>query len=182
MSATDLNAVRSADPSFDADEFLVAATALFRDVRSAYSQGHLDTVAGRISPGLVAIFDRQSRFLTSERTMSAIDSVTAELHGIEMASDGELRTVVRFDVTGRLGVVALSADVPPATQLTALPTRRWFEIWRLSRPCGFATPPPATNCPACGAPITGESHCHYCNALLIDATANFRVDAIECMG
>jgi len=125
MSATDLNAVRSADPSFDADEFLVAATALFRDVRSAYSQGHLDTVAGRISPGLVAIFDRQSRFLTSERTMSAIDSVTAELHGIEMASDGELRTVVRFDVTGRLGVVALSADVPPATQLTALPTRHW---------------------------------------------------------
>ncbi|MGH8890836.1 MAG: TIM44-like domain-containing protein [Acidothermaceae bacterium] len=182
MTATDLRAARAADPSFDAEAFLSAVTGLFRDVRSAYSDGNLDRVTGRIAPELAAIFERQSRFLTGERTMSAVDAVAAELHGVEMGSDGELRTVVRFDVTGRLGAVALSADLPPATQLAGLPTRHWFEIWRLSRPCGFTTPPPATNCPSCGAPSTGESHCHYCNALLIDATANFRVDAIECMG
>lgn len=182
MTRTDLDAIRTADPAFDPDQFLTAATALFCDVRAAFSEGALDRVAGRVSSELIAAFDRRSRLVTSERTMSAIDAVSAQLQGAELSSAGEVHTIVRFDVTGRLGVVLLTGDLTPQTQLAGLPTRHWFEIWRMSRPLGSATPPPATNCPSCGAPATGESHCHYCNALLIDAAANFRVDAIECMG
>ena len=97
-------------------------------------------------------------------------------------STGDIVCVVRYDVDGRMGQVLLGADLPAETQLAALPTRHWYETWRFSRPAGAPTPPPATACPSCGAPASGESHCHYCNALLIDSTASFRIDSIECMG
>lgn len=187
MSATDVDlaGVQSVDASFDPARFLAAAVALFRDVRSAYNNANLDAVAGRLAPELAAAMGHQihaATTLTHQLNMTAIDSVTPELRGVEAGVDGSIHAVVRFHVSGRLGPVVLGADVPPATQLGQLPLRQWFEVWRLARPAGVASPPPASNCPSCGAPASGETHCRYCGALLVDATAEFRIDAIECFG
>jgi hypothetical protein len=184
-SATDLADVQQIDPSFDPALFLVGARALFLDVRAALSAGSIDPVAGRLSPELTAMYGKQVQYAVNaahQLTMSSVDQVTPTLRGVEPLSSGDLMCVVRYDVVGRMGQVALTGDVPPATQLATMPQRPWFETWRLSRPTGVTSPPLPTSCPNCGAPATGESHCHFCHALLVDATAQFRVDSIECMG
>jgi hypothetical protein len=184
-SVVDLADVQQIDPSFDPALFLVGAQSLFLDVRAALSAGSIDPVAGRLSPELTAMNGKQLQYAVNaahQLTMSSIDHVTPTLRGVEPLSSGDLMCVVRYDVVGRMGPVALTGDVPPATQLAGMPQRPWFETWRLSRPAGVTTPPLPTACPNCGAPATGESHCHFCHALLVDATAQFRVDSIECMG
>jgi predicted lipid-binding transport protein (Tim44 family) len=184
-SAVDVAALQGLDGSFDPAAFLAGATSLFRDVRGAFNSGSLDVVAGRLSPQLTAVMGKQLQYATTtthQQNMTAIDDVSVELLGIDANSTGEILTVVRYQVLGRMGEIQLNVDVPPATQLAGLPQRSWFEIWRLTRPLGSANPPPATACPSCGAPASGETHCHYCNALLVDATARFRVAGIECMG
>jgi hypothetical protein len=180
-----LAAVRAVDPAFDSGAFLTAAAALFRDVRNACNDGSLDAVAGHVGGEFAAAFAKRARFMTTtshRRDMSAIDAVTPQLHGMEVRPDGSVLAVVRFDVVGRMGQIALDADVAPASQLAGLPTRSWYEIWRLARPAGVATPPAATSCPTCGAPAAGGSHCRYCGTLLVDAGASFVVESVECMG
>ena len=131
------------------------------------------------------MFGKQLQYALSsghQLTMSSIDQVTATLRGVEADSAGSIVCLVRYDVVGRMGLVALGASVPPASQLAAMPERPWFETWRLTRPAGLTSPPLPATCPSCGAPATGETHCAYCHALLVDATAAFRVEHIECMG
>jgi hypothetical protein len=184
-SDVDVAGVQKIDPAFDPALFLVGAQALFLDVRAALSAGSIDPIAGRLSPELTAMNGKQLQYAVSaahQLTMSSIDQVTPTLRGAEPLSNGDLMCVVRYEVVGRMGPVALTGDVPPATQLAAMPQRSWFETWRLSRPAGVTTPPPPTACPNCGAPATGETHCHFCHALLVDAAEQFRVDSIECMG
>jgi len=184
-SEIDLADVQQIDPTFDPALFLVGAESLFVDVRAAMSAGSIDPIAGRLSPELTAMYGKQLQYAVSaahQLTMTSIDHVTPTLRGVEPLSTGDLMCVVRYDVVGRMGQVALTGDVPPATQLAAMPQRPWFETWRLSRPAGVTTAHLPTTCPNCGAPATGESHCHFCHALLVDATAQFRVDSIECMG
>lgn len=184
-SDADVAAVRSIDATFDPAAFLAAAAALFRTVRAAYNDANLDAVAGRLAPELTVVLGHQlhaAATFAHRLTMSGVDDVVPELRGVEASSDGTIRAIVRFNVTGRLGEVLLGADVSQATQLAQLPVRQWFEIWRMSRPAGVATPPPATSCPTCGAPASGQTHCRFCQALLVDGVAGFRVDAIECFG
>ena len=183
-TSLDIAGVQRVDGSFDADAFTTSAQSVFLTVRAAINTGSLDTVTGRFSPALCATIGNQLRYAVSTRvqTMTAVDHVAATLRGVEPLSTGDIVCVVRYDVDGRLGQVQLGADVPPETQVAALPTRHWYETWRFSRPAGAPAPPPATACPSCGAPASGESHCHYCNTLLIDSTAAFRIDSIECMG
>jgi predicted lipid-binding transport protein (Tim44 family) len=181
----DIAAVQAVDASFEPAAFVAGAAGLFRAVRQALDAANLDAVAGRLAPELAAALGHQLYYattMTHRLTMSEVDDLVVELRGVEATSDGAIRAVVRFHTTGRLGEIALGTDVPPATQLGQLPLRQWLEVWRLSRPAGVPTPPPASACPTCGAPASGESHCRYCQALLVDATAGFRVDAIECLG
>jgi hypothetical protein len=183
--AVDVRAVQAIDASFDLNAFMTGAASLFRDVRAAFNTGSLDPVAGRLSPELTAIMGKQLQYATTiarQQNMTSIDDLSVELLGIDAASTGEILTVVRYDVVGRLGEIVLNAAVPAATQLAALPQRSWFEIWRLARPAGISTPPPATVCSSCGAPATGETHCRFCHALLVDATVGFHVVGVECMG
>ncbi len=181
----DIAGVQRVDASFDAEAFTTSAQSVFLTVRAAMNTGSLDAVTGRFSPALCAVMGNQLRYAVSTahvQTMTSVDHVAASLRGVEPLSTGDIVCVVRFDVDGRLGQVQLGADAPPETQVAALPTRHWYETWRFSRPAGAPAPPPATACPSCGAPASGESHCHYCNTLLIDSTASFRIDSIECMG
>jgi hypothetical protein len=181
----DLGAVHRVDAAFDADLFLAGATSLFLDVRAALTAGSIDPVSGRLSPQMTASLGNQLHYAVEsghELGMSSIDTVTAVLRGVEALSTGDLTCLVRLNVTGRMGPVSLISDVPPPVQLAALPTRTWYETWRLSRPAGGASPPLPTACPSCGAPASGETHCHYCHSLLVDATTGFRVQSIECMG
>jgi predicted lipid-binding transport protein (Tim44 family) len=184
-TAVDLAEVQRIDPTFDPALFLVGAQALFVDVRAALSSGTIDPIAGRLSPELTVMFGRQLQYAVGSShhlTMTSLDQVRPTLYGAEPLSSGDLTCAVRYDVVGRMGQVTLGGDVPPATQLAAMPQRAWYEIWRLSRPAGAPAPPVPAACPNCGAPATGESHCRYCHALLVDATVLFRVDSIECMG
>lgn len=181
----DIAGVQRVDASFDAEAFTTSAQSVFLAVRAAINTGSLDAVTGRFAPALGAVMGNQLRYAVSTahvQTMTSVDHVAASLRGVEALSSGDIVCVVRYDVDGRLGQVLLGADVSPETQVAALPTRHWYETWRFSRPAGAPTPPPATACPSCGAPASGESHCHYCNTLLIDSTASFRIDSIECMG
>jgi hypothetical protein len=185
VNAVDLSDVHHVDAAFDEALFLAGVTSLFLDVRAAVSGGSIDPVAGRLSPHLTALIGNQLRYAVEsghELSMSSIDHVTAALRGAEALSDGDLVCLVRFDVAGRLGPVALLSDLAPAAQLAAMPTRTWYETWRLARPAGVTSPPLPQECPSCGAPASGETHCHYCHSLLVDATAQFRVQSIECMG
>jgi hypothetical protein len=184
-TALDIRSVRLVDASFDPAAFIASAASLFADVRAALSSGAVDPIAGRLSPELTAIIGKQLHYATSighQLTMCSIDKVTATLRGVEALSNGTIVCVVRYDVTGRMSQVMLTGDVPPASQLAATPQRTWYETWRLAQPAGVTSPPPATACPSCGAPASGETHCHYCHALLVDATTQFRVENIECMG
>jgi len=181
----DVSAVQRVDATFDPNLFLAGATSLFSDVRAALSAGSIDPVAGRLSPELTSMFGNQLQYAMTtghQLTMSSIDHVTATLRGVEAQSAGDIMCLVKYDVVGRMGLVALGGSVPPASQLAAMPQRPWFETWRLTRPAGVASPPLPTTCPSCGAPATGETHCAYCHALLVDATTQFRVEHIECMG
>jgi predicted lipid-binding transport protein (Tim44 family) len=181
----DVAAVQRVDATFDPTIFLAGATSLFSDVRAALSAGSIDPVAGRLSPELTAMFGNQLQYATTsghQLTMTSIDQVTASLRGVEAGSAGDIGCLVRYDVVGRMGVVALGGSEPPASQLAAMPQRPWFENWRLTRPAGLASPPLPATCPSCGAPTTGGTHCPYCHALLVDATVAFRVEHIECMG
>jgi hypothetical protein len=180
----DTAAVQRVDASFDPAAFLAAAQSLFVDVKAAMNSGSLDKVAGRFAPPFAARTGNQLQYAVSahQLTMASVDHVTASLRGTEALSSGDIVCIVRFDVLGRMGQVALGGNTPPDSQLASLPQRTWYETWRMSRPVGVEGPPPATVCPSCGAPASGETHCHYCNALLVDATASFRIDSIECMG
>jgi hypothetical protein len=181
----DLNAVHRVDAAFDADQFLAGATSVFLDVRAALTGGTIDPVAGRLSPQMTASLGNQLHYAVESAHvmgMSSIDAVTAVLRGVEALSTGDLTCLVRFNVSGRMGPVSLIGDMPPAAQLAAMPTRTWYETWRLSRPAGVSSPPLPTACPSCGAPASGETHCHYCHSLLVDATTGFRVQSVECMG
>ena len=181
----DIAAVQRVDATFDQALFLAGATSLFSDVRAALSAGSIDPVAGRLSPELTAMLGKQLQYATTaghQLTMTSIDEVTAILRGVEADSTGTIVCLVRYNVVGRMGLVALGGTVPPASQLAAMPQRPWFETWRLTRPAGLTTPPLPATCPSCGAPTTGGTHCTYCHALLVDATAQFRVEHIECMG
>jgi hypothetical protein len=184
-AAVDVRAVQAIDATFDLDAFMAGASSLFRDVRAAFNTGSLDSVAGRLSPELTAIMGKQLQYATAtarQQNLTSIDDLSVALLGLDVGSAGEILTVVRYDVVGRLGLVMLNATVPAATQLAGLPQRSWFEIWRLARPAGISTPPPAAVCSSCGAPATGETHCRFCHALLVDATVGFHVVGIECMG
>jgi hypothetical protein len=181
----DVAAIQRVDATFDPPVFLAGATALFSDVRAALSAGTIDPVAGRLSPELTSMFGNQLQYAVTtghQLTMTSIDQLTATLRGVEADSAGSIVCLVRYDVVGRMGLVALGDAVPPATQLAAMPQRPWFETWRLTRPAGLTSPPLPSTCPSCGAPTTGGTHCVYCHALLVDATAQFRVEHIECMG
>jgi predicted lipid-binding transport protein (Tim44 family) len=181
----DIEAIQRVDATFDPTLFLAGATSLFSDVRAALSTGSIDPIAGRLSPELTAMFGNQLHYaLTSghQLTMTSIDHVTATLRGVEAGSAGDITCLVRYDVVGRMGLVALGGATPPQTQLAAMPKRPWFETWRLARPAGVTSPPLPATCPSCGAPATGGTHCAYCHALLVDATIEFRVEHIECMG
>ena len=181
----DVAAVQRVDATFDPTLFLAGATSLFSDVRAALSAGTIDPVAGRLSPELTSMFGNQLQYAMTtghQLTMTSIDHVTASLRGVEADSAGNIVCLVRYQVVGRMGLVALSSNLPPASQLAAMPQRPWFETWRLTRPAGVTSPPLPATCPSCGAPATGETHCVYCHTLLVDATADFRVEHIECMG
>jgi len=181
----DVAAVQRVDATFDPTIFLAGATSLFHDVRAALSAGTIDPVAGRLSPELTSMFGNQLQYAMTtghQLTMTSIDQVTATLRGVEAGSAGDIMCLVKYQVVGRMGLVALGDSVPPASQLAAMPQRPWFETWRLTRPAGVTSPPLPATCPSCGAPATGETHCIYCHALLVDATAQFRVEHIECMG
>jgi hypothetical protein len=181
----DVAAVQRVDATFDPTLFLAGATSLFSDVRAALSAGTIDPVAGRLSPELTSMFGNQLQYAMTaghQLTMTSIDQVTATLRGVEAGSAGDIMCLVKYDVVGRMGLVALGDSVPPANQLAAMPQRPWFETWRLTRPAGVSSPPLPTTCPSCGAPATGGTHCAFCHALLVDATAQFRVEHIECMG
>jgi predicted lipid-binding transport protein (Tim44 family) len=181
----DVAAIQRVDATFDPTLFLAGATSLFSDVRVALSSGTIDPVAGRLSPELTSMFGNQLQYAMTtghQLTMTSIDQVTATLRGVEADSAGNIVCLVRFEVVGRMGLVALGDSVPPASQLAAMPQRPWFETWRLTRPAGITSPPLPATCPSCGAPATGGTHCAYCHTLLVDATAQFRVEHIECMG
>jgi predicted lipid-binding transport protein (Tim44 family) len=185
VGGVDVAAVQRVDATFDPTVFLAGATSLFSDVRAALSAGTIDPIAGRLSPELTSMFGNQLQYAMTtghQLTMTSIDHVTASLRGVEAGSAGDIMCLVRYEVVGRMGLVALGGSVPPATQLAAMPQRPWFETWRLTRPAGVASPPLPATCPSCGAPATGGTHCAYCHALLVDATAAFRVEHIECMG
>jgi len=181
----DIAAVQRVDASFDPTLFLAGATSLFTDVRAALSAGSIDPIAGRLSPELTSMFGNQLQYAMTtghQLTMTSIEKVTATLRGVEAESAGDILCLVKYDVVGRMGLVMLNASVPPASQLAAMPQRPWFETWRLTRPAGVTSPPLPANCPSCGAPATGETHCVYCHTLLVDATVQFKVEHIECMG
>ena len=142
-------------------------------------------VAGRLSPELTSTFGNQLQYAMTtahQLRMSSIDQVTATLRGVEADSSGNIVCLVRYDVVGRMGLIALSGAVPAASQLASMPQRPWYETWQLTRPAGVTSPPLPATCPSCGAPATGETHCAYCHTLLVDATEQFRVEHIECMG
>jgi len=181
----DIAAVQRVDATFDQRLFLAGATSLFSDIRAALSAGSIDPVAGRLSPELTSMFGNQLQYaLTTghQLTMTSIDQVSATLRGVEADSAGAIVCLVKYDVLGRMGLVAMNGTVPAPSQLAAMPQRRWFETWRLTRPAGLTSPPLPATCPSCGAPTTGGTHCTYCHALLVDATAQFRVEHIECIG
>lgn len=185
FGGVDVAAVQRVDASFDPTLFLAGATSLFSDVRAALSAGSVDPVAGRLSPELTSMFGNQLQYAMTtghQLTMTSIDSVTASLRGAEASSAGDIMCLVKYEVLGRMGLVALNGSEPPATQLAAMPQRPWFETWRLSRPAGVTSPPLPATCPSCGAPATGGTHCAYCHSLLVDASIQFRVEHLECMG
>ena len=100
---------RSFDPTF----FLAGATSLFTDVRAALSAGSIDPIAGRLSPELTSMFGNQLQYAMTtghQLTMTSIDKVTATLRGVEADSAGDIVCLVKYDVVGRMGLVAAERE------------------------------------------------------------------------
>ena len=85
--------------------------------------------------------------------------------------------------TRGLGMIkrALNASVANDldAQLAVLPSRTWFEIWRLDRPAGAPPVEPAATCTNCGAPGNGLTSCRYCGTQLCQVPSDFAVGSIE---
>jgi len=145
----DIAAVQRVDATFDQALFLAGATSLFSDVRAALSAGSIDPVAGRLSPELTAMLGKQLQYATTaghQLTMTSIDEVTAILRGVEADSTGTIVCLVRYNVVGRMGLVALGGTVPPASQ-------------PIPKPSALMVPPPRMSL---GAHPWCSSECGSC--------------------
>lgn len=155
------------------------AEQIFTDVRRACTVGDLGSVSGRIAADLAAALGRQQDTMAAQgqRRVTRIDSVTARPLGGQAPSAEDRTMVIRYAVTGGLGNAVLGDDLD--AQLAVLPSRTWFEIWRLDRPAGAPPVEPAATCTNCGAPGNGLTTCRYCGTQLCQVPSDFAVGSIE---
>jgi hypothetical protein len=155
------------------------AERLFTDVRRACTLGQLDATTTQVALVLrtALIHQQETMAASGQRRVTRIDTVASEPFGGQAASAADRALVVRFTVTGGLGVATLGDDLD--AQLEVLPTRTWFEIWRLARPADAAPVEPAAKCSNCGAPANGLTTCAYCGASLVSPATDYAVETIE---
>jgi hypothetical protein len=155
------------------------AEQLFTAVRRACTLGQLDATTTEVAPVLrVALIHQQETMAASgKRRVTRIDSVTSEPFGGQVFTAADRTVVVRFKVAGGLGEATLGDDLD--AQLAVLPTRTWFEIWRLARPADASPVEPAATCSNCGAPSNGLTTCAYCGTSLVKPATDYAVNTIE---
>jgi hypothetical protein len=159
----------------------VAAMAvdLFTAVRRASTLGDLGAVTDRIAPDLrkALIHQQETLAAAGNRRITRIDQVTAGAFNGQIPGAADRMMVVRYAVSGGLGVAPLGEDLD--AQLAVLPARNWVEIWRLARPADAPAVESAVTCGNCGAPSNGLATCRYCGTSLLTPATDFAVQAIE---
>ena len=164
-----LDAIRSADPDFEAETFLQRAEMAFFLVTRAYQ--HVDAKAGR--PYMTAeAFEAWKRdldaFASSGRRPIFDDLNVRGLH-VAAASQGETgdEIVVHFDVVYRLRIVSA---VDGKVLNDDGDDRRRGQRWTFRRDAGVKTLTQggvvAMKCPECGGPLelSSDGRCKFCRA------------------
>jgi predicted lipid-binding transport protein (Tim44 family) len=178
-----LDAIRSADPDFEAETFLQRAEMAFFLVTRAYQ--HVDAKAGRpyMSAEAFEAWKRDLDAFASSGRRPIFDDLNVRGLHVAAASHGEAgdEIVVHFDVVYRLRIVSA---VDGKVLNDDGDDRRRGQRWTFRRNAGVKTLTEggvvAMKCPECGGPLelSSDGRCKFCRADVSAGGLDWTVSAI----
>jgi len=180
---TALEAIRAADPDFEAETFLQRAEMAFFLVTRAYQ--HVDAKAGRpyLSADAFAIWRRDVDAFVASGKRPIFDDLNVRGMHVAAATHGDAgdEIVVHFDVVYRLRIVDATSGAPLNDEGE---DRRRGQRWTFRRNAGVKTLAEggvvALRCPECGAPLelSADGRCRFCRADVSAGTLDWTVAGI----
>jgi len=162
-----LEAIRAADPDFEAETFLQRAEMSFFLVTRAYQ--HVDAKAGRpyLTPEAFAAWKRDVDAFAASSRRPIFDDLNVRGMHVESAAHGETgdEIVVHFDLVYRMRIVDATSG---AVLNDEGEDRRRGQRWTFRRNAGVKTllegGVVVLKCPQCGAPLelSADGRCKFC--------------------
>jgi predicted lipid-binding transport protein (Tim44 family) len=180
-----LQAIKAADPNFDASEFVGRASTTFLTAQKAWSARDLATVRPYMGQGVYLSWESQIGQMIRRHERDVMDQVQVLGANVVRAVRGPYEHItVKFDASAvDYTVNEQTGQVLEGERGAAEP---FTEFWTFERSSGTTTLKDGKGvmqqtCPNCGAPISVNAigECMYCKAAVTNGTYDWVLQRID---